>query len=439
LVVSYPVARNAARAVARSPAGAGGSNISLTSFSFLGSTLPGSFALTRGSTATYFDTNGNLVTTSADTPRFDTNPATLAARGILIEQGSANLLLQSQDLNNASWTKNNSSIVNDAVNSPDGTQNADKLIEDLLIFAHRATQSRTVNNTTIYTVSAFVKKAERGFAFLVLGNGGTGFTLTSISINLTSGAVSTGTGTPINAFTQTINNGWFRVGFSLAASASASADIDVMVSTDGVWANRAYAGDNASGIYAWGLQLESTQGNFATSYIPTTTTSVTRNAETLSSSNIAFFNPNQGTLYSEIEMPFLVAVSANTRVFAQIDLTASSSSNRVSVRTNGSVAAFASSLTISAASILNIAYSTILANTIQKAATAYASGNSIGCARGTLGTVSNTTYATGLAPDRIVLGQDPAVGYNSYINGWIRVVNFYSARLPNAMLQTLTT
>jgi hypothetical protein len=45
---------------------------------------------TRASTATYFDATGTLQSAAIDVPRLDYDPATLAARGLLIEEQRTN-------------------------------------------------------------------------------------------------------------------------------------------------------------------------------------------------------------------------------------------------------------------------------------------------------------------------------------------------------------
>ena len=60
-----------------------------------------------------------------------------------------------------------------------------------------------------------------------------------------------------------------------------------------------YTGDNVSGIYVYGAQLE--EGNYLTSYIPTNGAIQTRAAETCNDAGTAAtFNSTEGVLYAEI-------------------------------------------------------------------------------------------------------------------------------------------
>lgn len=79
------------------------------------------------STATRINASGLVEVVAADTARFDFNSVTLACRGLLIEEQRTNLLRQSQNFG-IYWSNADSSESVDVAVSPDGTQNADKLI-----------------------------------------------------------------------------------------------------------------------------------------------------------------------------------------------------------------------------------------------------------------------------------------------------------------------
>lgn len=66
--------------------------------SFLSGSLDRSIVFTRNSTATYFDVNGTMQSAAINAPRFDYDPVSHAARGLLIEEARTNSLLNSATL-----------------------------------------------------------------------------------------------------------------------------------------------------------------------------------------------------------------------------------------------------------------------------------------------------------------------------------------------------
>ena len=249
--------------------------------------------IVRTTDATYFDDSGILRIAVPGEARFGHIPSTGESLGLLVEDPGTNLLFQSEDLS-TTWTNVGSTETINDTTSPDGTNSADKLVEDSNTSDHLIRQVTDANLIAFngYTVSVFVQAAERGFAFLTVS--GDAFVLTGISINLSTGAVSTAVGLPLKATSLDLGNGWYRVSFDRLTAAALTAQIDIYASIDGIWANRSYAGDGSSGIFVWGAQLELRV--FASSYIPTTTVAVTRNADVVTTTDMSWLDVTQGTL-----------------------------------------------------------------------------------------------------------------------------------------------
>lgn len=221
------------------------------------------FTRTTGASnpATYVNSNGYVTSASNNQPRFDYDPVTLACKGLLIEESRVNLMLYSESIANT-FISNATYSANSAV-SPSNTLTADKLIPNNGVIGHfRETFSFSA---TTYTASIFAKKAE--WKAVTIGQGGVGayFDLDTGTV----GNVNAGYTAKIVSF----GNGWYRCSVTFT-SAAISENIRYYASNS---TTSTTTGNGASGIYVWGWQLES--GAFATSYIPTTTAALTRNAD----------------------------------------------------------------------------------------------------------------------------------------------------------------
>ena len=137
--------------------GGGGPSLNLT----LTSTLDPRITFTRASSGTYFNSSGVLTTASTDTARFDYNPATLAAKGLLIEEARTNVFVRSQELDNASWTKFSVAATADSIAAPDGTTTAEKIYSTTAVAGeHAINQNFSMTSGDYYAESIFVKAAE---------------------------------------------------------------------------------------------------------------------------------------------------------------------------------------------------------------------------------------------------------------------------------------
>jgi hypothetical protein len=179
-------------------------------------------------------------------------------------------------------------------------------------------------------------------------------------------------------------------------------------------------------------QLE--QGAFATSVIPTTTTALTRAADVALVNTLSpWYNASTGTIYAEFALT--QPVSGQNQFLARF----SDNSYNNSIVDNVISTGF-SQLATASGGVFDGAASTavaVSANTTTKFAGAYAANDLAACKDG--GTVAvdpSATIPSGLT--RFDLGSDHA-GANRVKAGYLRRITYYPRRLSNAELQAITT
>jgi hypothetical protein len=178
----------------------------------------------------------------------------------IIEKVRTNINTYSEQLDNAAWTKQSTTVTANATTAPNNTLTADKLIATATTAFHGIFN---VNATlsSLHTFSFYAKKAEYNFVTALDQFSGRFLA----SFNLDTGVVSSGSGASI----QSVGNGWYRCAISFDGAASA---VVATLAPSPSSASVNYLGDGTSGIFVWGVQLET--GDIATDYIPTTTAAV---------------------------------------------------------------------------------------------------------------------------------------------------------------------
>lgn len=396
---------------------------------FLTGGLDPAVTFTRSTTATFTGSNGLIQTAAINGPRFDYDPVTLAAKGLLIEEQRTNLFLQSETFESGTWGKVNATVTANASISPTGTLTADALVEDTTSGQHLAQQFVSFTSGTAYTLSLYVKAGTRSWVQVFLPSatfsGGR-----SSYYNLSgSGSLGTATGSPTSRTIDAVGGGWYRITITATATATAGGNVGIVAATADL--GNVYAGvAGAEALYLWGAQLEA--GAFATSYIPTVASQVTRSADvaTITGTNFSsWYNQSEGSFVAVVDS----GVPVVTSTYAAMSANDNSGSNRNNIFVfNGQWGGVTSVGGVDQASFL--VPGSYTQNVVARMSYAYAANNFAFSVNGS----APSTDTSGSVPtvDRFFIGSSVSGG--GVINGHIRQIAYYNTRLPNATLQALT-
>jgi hypothetical protein len=387
-------------------------------------TLDPRITFTRATTATFFNSSGVLSTAASGAARFDYNPTTLAPLGLLIEEQRTNLLTYSEQFDNAVWTKTRSSITADATTSPDGTQDADKLVEDTATNTHDMTFSASFTSGTAYTLSIYAKQAGRNLR-IYFPTGAFGFAFSAV-FDLSAGTATIALTGTVASITN-VGNGWYRCSITQTATASATSNFTLRL-IEGA-STTSYTGDGTSGIFIWGAQLEA--GAFPTSYIPTTTTALTRNADAASMTGTDF-----SSWYNQTEGTFVVNFAIPNATDSRSQLTAGdgTANERIIITNSSSLAGTAFRVVDGGSDQCDISRSQSFANnaTVKVAGAYKVNDFAISQNGGSVGTDTSGTLPT---VTTLFIGTN---GVAQYSNSYISRIAYYPVRLANTTLQALT-
>jgi hypothetical protein len=281
----------------------------------------GDLTVTRATSATRVNASGITETVASNVPRIDYTGG--GCPSILVEPQRTNIQTYSEDFSNAVWIKVGSTVATNTTVSPDGTTTGDKLTEDISTGLHSAAIAATQATGGDYTFSVFVKangrtKFQLAEAFSI---GGT------VNFDLIAGTATT-TAPAKNGKIENYGNGWYKCSATWTFVSAAGTVLYLNLLNDA--GSNSYLGNGTSGVILWGGQLE--LGSYSTSYIPTTTASVTRNADVISKTGISsLIGQTEGTLYTEIKVNKLIGAGSRY-IFHLSDGTAN---NRIYIAFSG--------------------------------------------------------------------------------------------------------
>ena len=243
-----------------------------------------------------------LQSAAINVPRFDYDPVSRTALGLLVEKQTQNLLTYSQAFDNAAWNLSSFTISKAANVAPDGTQTAQLMVLSSTSGIQRVYQNVTYGGNTC-TFSVYAKYYGQQFIQLTYA----GASNIYCNFDLVNGSYGTPTSCTPNI--QPVGNGWYRCSITFATTAVTAATevFAVPLITSGY--SVSLAGNGFNGFYLWGSQVEiipyanNSSAPAITSYVynPVATQN-TRGADIalMTGTNLSqWYNNNQGTYYVE--------------------------------------------------------------------------------------------------------------------------------------------
>ena len=369
----------------------------------------GDMTVVRATTATRVNSAGLIESVANNVPRLDYSNGTCPS--LLVEPQRTNSILYSEQFNNAAWALSSATISTNATTAPDGTLTADKFIATATTAVHFFQQSSISSS---YVFSIYAKAGEENVFSMWIAN-----TSKRAEFNLTTGTIPLST--VANSSIVNVGNGWYRCS---VYDSSPTTTYRIYGRT-----GSSYLGNGVDGIFFWGAQIEA--GTYATSYIPTTSAAVTRNADVISKTGISgLIGQTEGVLFAD----FVINGRTNNTNILNSEKNTVCSFFFVS-KTNGNMDC---GLYASAVAKARITAGSVAVNQRAKVAYAYKSGNSALYINGVQVGTSADTYTLPSTLDDIFLNDittyfsyQESVSYNQVI--------LFPTRLTNAELAQLTT
>jgi hypothetical protein len=342
--------------------------------------------------------------TRLNIPRLDYSNGTCPS--LLVEPQRTNIATNSENF--ATYTTFQASVTSNDTTAPNGLQTADKITTTGS--GSGSVYIPSVSLATGSNTASCYFKAGNSNIVAIDSNGSGGYW--GAAFNL-SNQTYTIFGITSSASIEEVGNGWYRCSVTASTSSTAYLAFGVI-------------GNTGSTAYAWGAQLEA--GSYATSYIPTTSASVTRNADVISKTGISsLIGQTEGVLFCDIDLD---ADGSAFRVL--VNLLGATSSEYITINsynTTGYIYADISNTTNQALIVSSINSGRC------RVALAYKNNDIALYINGTL--IGTDTSATIPATSAIALNYLTSLGVERMNN--IYSIALWKTRLTNDQLTALTT
>jgi hypothetical protein len=255
----------------------------------------GDFTFSRAGAATRVNSEGLIEEVLTNVPRLNypmIDGVVSGCPSLLLEPERRNLFTHSEDF--SIYVKNNVTVTSNSTISPKGDLTADLITEDLTLNTHRVYLGSGVNvvSDSSYSVSFFAKNNGANNITVTAGNFG------ELPINTTFDLVNGVVLSSISSSTIEKIGDYYYCTITATSSTTRNQLILFNINRLNITNPFSYQGDGNSGVYIWGAQVEA--GSYATSYIPTQGSQVTRVADACNGAgNSQVINSTEGVLYVE--------------------------------------------------------------------------------------------------------------------------------------------
>jgi hypothetical protein len=251
-------------------------------YSVVPNTTLGDMDVVRATTATRVNSAGLIESVGLNIPRIDYTNGSCPS--LLVEPQRTNLVTYSEQFDNTNWYGDGFIVTANYAISPSGVQNADLLTANggnirHYIIANVAQSAKTL--------SVFAKMGTQRYIQFLTDN----TTAPTANFDLQDGVANL-IGSNSTASIEDYGNGWYRC--ILQTNDTTSQNFYITFA-DSLTSGRFLPILSSGTIYVWGAQAE--LGSYATSYIPTVATSITRNADVISKTGISSLIGTEFTLF----------------------------------------------------------------------------------------------------------------------------------------------
>jgi hypothetical protein len=404
-------------------------------YSVIPSDGSGDMSVTRATTATRVNSAGLIESVANNIPRLDYSNGTCPS--LLVEPQRTNAVTYSEFFSTANgYNYQNASQSGSSIVSPSG------------LLAYGITSTTSANDfhrfyktlggrTGVNTTTIFAKKGTSRYLGLGVNQNGSTGNNNVVVFDLQNGVIASNT-YGVTASIEDFGDGWYRLVHTFDYGTGGTyADICVHNTGTSTYTINAFqtfdSPSSPTTIYVWGLQME--LGSYSTSYIPTTSASVTRNADVISKTGISsLIGQTEGTIL--LDFVLKNPLSATNRIISITETDwVSGGSIRLDIDYNQIKADFVNG----GSNIGSIIYSTTpIQNIRYKVAIAYKEND---CQMYINGVDAGSDTTTGVMPTCSELYLNAlGGGFNApYEASNINAAALWKTRLTNTQLAQLTT